>query len=224
MDFALRMLTAAVAISVLTGCGTSRDSILFAGGSPFHIRLLDSHTGQPLSSHEIRLLSVIPRLCGKSSCPVDTSVTWTGHSDSNGHFDLPKSAIAFGATASADSFELDLLDNATHEGGSDWVLELTANGIQGFDEYPIKLFDEKTGKPLAGESGTFVFTDRMNATHQRDIKTNSLGYAFIPAEVARTATHSYVKVKHYHLELVDYGARHNFYMTPLNRSRFIRNQ
>jgi hypothetical protein len=217
LSFPLRVLVAALAISAATGCRkTSRDSILFADGSPFHIRLVDSHTGQPLSNLEVRLLSVIPRLCGKASCPVDTSVTWTGRSDSKGRIELAKSAIGFGATASADSFELDLLDNATHEGESNWVLELTGNGIQGFDDYPLKLFDDKTGKPLAGDSGIFVFTDRNNRTHQRAIKTNELGYVFIPAEVARTGKHSYVQLKHRHLEFVDYGARHNFYTTRLS--------
>ncbi|MBK5188879.1 MAG: hypothetical protein JJD97_11595, partial [Gemmatimonadaceae bacterium] len=117
------MLIATVAISASAGCGTSRDSIDFAGGSSQRLRLLDAHTGQPIPNLEVRLLGEHRSGCAKNPCPID-SVTWAGRSDSDGRIQIPKSAIRFQATAATDAYQADLLDNATHVSGSDWDLEL----------------------------------------------------------------------------------------------------
>jgi hypothetical protein len=214
VTFALRILTAAVAISASTGCGTSHDSILFAGDSSHRIRLLDAHTGQPISNLEVRLLSERVSGCSKAPCPID-SVTWTGRSDADGRIELPKSAIGAQATAATDSHEADLLDNATHEGGSEWVLELTAKDSSGDDPYPLKLLDEESRKPLASTPVSLKFTDTHNGEHEVALITNALGYVFIPSQIAAMGKHSFVKVKHYNVAFIDFGAQHNIYIRPI---------
>jgi hypothetical protein len=213
VTFALRILATAVAISASTGCGTSRDSILFAGDSSHRIRLLDAHTGQPISNLEIRLLSEHGSGCSKAPCRID-SVTWTGRSDADGRIEIPKSAIGAQATAATDSHEPDLLDNATHEGGGDWVLELTARDSSGDDPYPLKLLNEESRKPLASTPVSLKFADTHNGEHEVALTTNALGYVFIPSQIAAMGRHGSVKVKHYDLAFIDFGARHNIYIRP----------
>lgn len=209
VSFALKTFAAAIAIVASTGCGTSRDSILFARGSPYRIRLLDAYTGHPISNLAIKLLAQRAVVCSAAHCPVD-SLTWTGRSDADGRIELPKSAIGFNATAAADAYEADLLDNATHAGGSEWVLELTASDSAASDPYPIKLFDDESAKPLTNTPGKFTFTHQ--GEHQIAFTTNALGYLFIPAQIAAIGKHSFVKVQHFDVGFVDFGDRHNIYI------------
>jgi hypothetical protein len=209
---ALKLLVAASAISVITGC-KERDSIVFSDDRWETVRVLDASSGRPIPNLDIRIHSGNAVICDRAPCRPD-SATWKAHSDSSGRTVIPRRAIAISAIAETEAYAPDLLDNATKREHGGWDLELTSKEPSGNDSYPLKLFDGDSKTPLVNMPVTLEFTDPHGASHTIALVTNALGYVFVSNQIAAIGKHCRIRVHYFHLQFVDFAAtHHNFYFS-----------
>ena len=211
MKVLLRVLLLSIGTGV-TACGTTRDSILFAGKKPQTVRLIESTTARPIANAEIRLRPDSMIGCEKAQCAADGSM-WKARTDRTGHVVIPKRFIDMQATVELDPYMDDLLDNATLEKSGEWVLELTRKDSSGATPYAAKIFDEKTREPFVNERIMLEFTDVQGARHNVLLTTNSFGYVFIQPQIAAMGRHTTLKMPHYWVEFINFADPHrNFYL------------
>lgn len=215
MTFAIRLLAFAGATTLASACGTTRDSILFAGKDSSTVRLVESSNARPIVHTEIRLRPDSGVGCEQARCAPDGSM-WRGRSDAAGRVVIPKQIIKMLATTEVDAYMDDLLDNATLEKNGNWILELTPKDSSGSAPYPLKLFDEKTREPFVNQRVTMEFSDMHDTKHTVPLTTNSFGYVFIQPQIVSIGKHVSLKIPHYHIEFVRFADAHrNVYFDHL---------
>jgi hypothetical protein len=207
MTPALRLLVLGSTMAIASACGTTRDSILFAGKESSTVRLVTSSNDRPIANTELRLRPDPGVGCARARCVPDGSRR-RGRSDAFGRVVIPKQIIGMLATVEADGYMDDLLDNATLERNGDWVLELTSKDSSGSAPFALKLFDEKTREPFVNQRVTLEFSDMHDAKHTVSLTTNAYGYVFIQPQIAAMGRHASLKIPHFHLEFVFFADAH----------------
>jgi hypothetical protein len=216
MNLAVRLFGLASLATIAAACGTTRDSILFAGKDSSAVRLVSASNARPIANTEVRLRPDSGVGCEQARCAPDGSM-WRGRSDAAGRVVIPKRIIGMLATAEVDAYMDDLLDNATLEKNGDWILEMTPRDSSGSAPLALKLFDEKTREPFVNQRVTLEFTDPQGATHNVMLTTNAFGYVFIQPQIPLIGKHASLKIPHYHIEFVRFpDAHHNFYFDHLS--------
>jgi len=207
MNRALRLCALASAAMITSACGTTRDSILFAGKDSLTVRLVASSTARPVANTDVRLRPEAAIGCVKARCAPDGSM-WRGRSDVAGRVVIPKRIIDMMGTTEVDAYADDLLDNATLEKNGEWILEMTPKDSSGSAPFPLKLFDEKSREPFVNQRATLEFSDMHDARHSVPLTTNAFGYVFIQPQIATIGKHAWVKISHYEIEFVDFTDAH----------------
>ena len=207
MNLARRLFVLATAATIASACGTTRDSILFAGKESSAVRLVASSNARPIANTEVRLRPDSGVGCEKARCAPDGSM-WRGRSDASGRVVIPKQIIGMLATAEVNAYVDDLLDNATLEKNGEWILELTPKDSSGSAPFPLKLFDESTREPFVNQRVTLEFSDMHDTKHNVSLTTNSFGYVFIQPQIAAIGKHASLKIPHYDIEFVHFADAH----------------
>jgi hypothetical protein len=216
MTPAVRLFVLGSAAVVASACGTTRDSILFAGRDSSAVRLVASTNARPIANADVRLRPDSGVGCEQARCAPDGSM-WRGRSDASGRVVIPKQIIGMLATAEVDGYMDDLLDNATLEKNGDWILELTSKDSSGDASLPLKLFDAKSREPFVNQRVTLEFTDMYGAKHTLPLTTNPFGYVFVQPQIAAIGKHVSLKIPHYHVEFVFlHDAHRNLYFDRID--------
>jgi hypothetical protein len=215
---ALRLFVLASAATIASACGTTRDSILFAGKDSSTVRLVASSNARPIANTEVRLRPDSGVGCERARCAADGSM-WRGRSDAAGRVVIPKPIIGMLATAEVEAYADDLLDNATLEKNGDWILELTPKDSSGSAPFALKLFDEKTREPFVNQRVTLEFSDMHDTKHNVALTTNAFGYVFIQPQIGAIGKHASLKIPHYNIQFVHFADAHrNLYFDhPSNK-------
>lgn len=213
-----KVLVVLIALSICTAC-VEHESIQFARDSSSTVRLVDAHTGRPISNTEIKLRPDARYGCQNSPCAADGTV-WTGRSDGAGRIVVPKDAAQTMAVAESQLYMPDLLDNATHMTSGEWSLELLARDSAGESAHPLKLIDLSSKQPMVNTRVSLEFSDPHGASHALALTTNVLGYVFVPAQIAAIGKHIWLKTHGYAFESINFAElHHNVYLTPRNSTR-----
>jgi hypothetical protein len=216
MTPAFRLIMLATAVTIAGACGTTRDSILFAGEDSSTVQLVASSNARPIANTDVRLRPDSGVGCEKTRCAPDGSM-WRGRSDASGRVVIPKRIIGMLATAEVDAYVDDLLDNATREKNGDWILELTPKDSTGSAPFSLKLFDEKTREPFVNQRVTLEFSDMHDTKHTVPLTTNAFGYVFIQPQIAAIGKHASLKIPHYDIQFVHFAdAYRNVYFDHLD--------
>jgi hypothetical protein len=216
MKFALRLFVLASATTMSSACGTTRDSIVFAGTESSTVRLLESTTARPITNVEMRLRIYFEINCKKEPCAPDSTI-WKGRADTAGRVVIPKRVIHMQPTAAVDTYQDDLLDNATLGKNGQWVLELTPRDSSGSEPISLKLFDQKSKEPFVNQRVTLTFSDTHGGKHDVALTTSSFGYIFVQPQIAAIGKHVSLKIPHYNVQFVFFSMpQHNIFFDRIS--------
>jgi hypothetical protein len=184
------------------------------------LRLLDAVTTQPLENVAVTVHSDNGIRCARAPCPTNSQV-WRAESDNQGYVEMPKSLLQASTSIQAASFSGDLIDDSQLAPELTWTVDLlpepSALAEPSESPRPIKLINAHTGAGIANASVRIEYGRHTGKPRILDIRTNALGYVFLPFEIPDGAANdTWVVLPGYHPGRIDYAwARHRIGLKPL---------
>lgn len=173
-------------------------------GETIRVKLLDAVSCEVIANSEVKVQSDNGVRCVRPPCPTNHR-TWKGKTDDRGYVLVPKSMVQHVTTINTPSHKegRDLIRDATKDATGVWVAELLPNQV--FDgpnlgSRAIKIIDSQTNRAIANTTARI----KLGEIESIELKTNALGYIFIPLEKAEEG--SWVTIPGYRRGKIDFSA------------------
>ncbi len=182
----------------------SQPPIQQINGETVRVKLLDAVSGEVIANSEVNVQSDNGIRCVRPPCPTNHR-SWKGTTDDRGYVLVPKGMVQQVTRINTPSHEegRDLVRDAKQNAAGFWIAELLPNHI--FDgpilgSRAIKLIDAQTKRAIANRTARIT----LGETETIELKTNVLGYIFIPLEKA--AEDTWVTIPGYRRSKIDFAA------------------